>query len=66
MIHDLNIFSDPIVSNPERFLGIEGHIPELDPRSIAVGFGCRIYPGHFLADKTVYLNVAQTLAVFQY
>ncbi|CEJ61367.1 hypothetical protein PMG11_09902 [Penicillium brasilianum] len=64
MMHDPKIFSDPMTFNPERFLGKEGHIPEMDPHSIAFGFGRRICPGRFLADNTVYLSVAQTLAVF--
>lgn len=63
-MHDPKIFSDPMTFNPERFLGKEGHIPEMDPHSIAFGFGRRICPGRFLADNTVYLSVAQTLAVF--
>lgn len=49
---------------PERFLTIDGHGPELDPHNIAFGFGRRVCPGRFLADSTVYLSIANTLAVF--
>src|SRR4051794_11852341 len=45
--------------NPDRFLGAQ---PEPDP-TIAFGFGRRICPGRVLADSTVYLSIAQSLAV---
>lgn len=63
-MHDPEIYRDPMIFKPERFLETEGHNPEMDPHSIAFGFGRRICPGRFLADNTVYLSVAQTLAVF--
>lgn len=50
--------------NPERFLATDGHEPDLDPHNIAFGFGRRVCPGRFLADNTVYLSAAQSLAVF--
>lgn len=49
---------------PERFLGVDGREPELDPHNIVFGFGRRICPGRFLADNTVYLSIARSLAVF--
>lgn len=49
---------------PERFLGVDGREPEMDPRAVVFGFGRRICPGRILADNTVYLCVAQSLAVF--
>lgn len=63
-MHDPSIYHDPMTFKPERFLEAEGCSPEMDPHSIAFGFGRRICPGRFLADNTVYLSVAQTLAVF--
>lgn len=63
-MHDPTIYHDPMTFKPERFLEIEGHVPEMDPHSIVFGFGRRICPGRFLADNTVYLSVAQILAVF--
>lgn len=47
---------------PDRFLGTES---EMDPRNFAFGFGRRVCPGRFLADNTLYLTVAQSLAVFR-
>jgi cytochrome P450 len=49
---------------PERFLKTDGHEPEMDPHSLVFGFGRRICPGRFLADNTLFLSVAQSLAVF--
>jgi hypothetical protein len=53
-----------MVFKPERFLGLDGREPEMDPHGIVFGFGRRICPGRILADNTVYLSVAQSLAVF--
>ncbi|GLI79146.1 hypothetical protein PoHVEF18_007474 [Penicillium ochrochloron] len=64
MMHDPTTYDDPMAFKPERFLETEGHVPEMDPHSIAFGFGRRICPGRFLADNTVYLSVAQSLTVF--
>lgn len=62
MTHDPSIYHDPMDFKPERFLGDK---PEQDPRAISFGFGRRICPGRFLADNTVYLSVAQSLAVLR-
>lgn len=64
MMHDPETYHEPMAFKPERFLEMEGQVPEMDPHSITFGFGRRICPGRFLADNTVYLSVAQTLAVF--
>ena len=50
---------------PERFLSIDGSVPEPDPHKLSFGFGRRICPGHFLADASLFLNIAQFLAVFR-
>lgn len=49
---------------PERFLAIDGHEPAPDPHSFVFGFGRRICPGRILAENALYLNIAQSLAVF--
>lgn len=41
MAHDPEIYSEPFKFKPERFLGVDGRKPELDPRAIAFGFGRR-------------------------
>ncbi|KAJ5606342.1 hypothetical protein N7510_009123 [Penicillium lagena] len=62
--HDPEVYHDPMVFKPERFLSIDGREPEMDPHGIVFGFGRRICPGRILADNTVYLSVAQSLTVF--
>lgn len=64
MTHDPELYHDPMAFKPERFLGIDGKEPEMDPHTIVFGFGRRVCPGRILADITVYLSVAQSLAVF--
>jgi cytochrome P450 len=60
--HDPEVYKDPMEFRPERFLGEE---PEEDPTSYVFGFGRRVCPGRFLADNTLYLSIAQSLAVFR-
>lgn len=47
--------------NPDRFLGAK---PAPDPQNFVFGFGRRICPGRVLAENSLYLNVAQSLAVY--
>ena len=49
---------------PERYLGLDGRAPERDPHILAFGFGRRICPGQALADSSIFLTIAQSLAVF--
>lgn len=60
-MHDPKLFNDPSTFKPERFLGER---PEMDPHELAFGFGRRICPGRILADISVWLTIAQSLAVF--
>lgn len=64
MTHDPETYHDPMEFKPERFLGVDGREPEMDPRAVVYGFGRRICPGRFLADNTLYLSVSQSLAAF--
>lgn len=65
MTHDPEVYEDPTKFNPERFLEIDGKQPEMDPTSVVFGFGRRACPGRILADNTLYLSIAQSLAVFK-
>ncbi|KAI0112261.1 cytochrome P450 [Nemania sp. FL0031] len=62
--HDPDIYRDPITFWPERFLAEGDHEPETDPEKFVFGFGRRNCPGRFLADNSLFLVVAQSLAVF--
>lgn len=50
---------------PERFLTGDEHTPEMDPRTFAFGFGRRKCPGIELAESSLYVTVAMTLAAFK-
>ncbi|KAJ7620462.1 cytochrome P450 [Roridomyces roridus] len=59
--HDPNIYDDPEVFNPSRFL----ETSEMDPARICFGFGRRICPGKLLASETLFITVASLLSVFR-
>ncbi|KDR83471.1 hypothetical protein GALMADRAFT_645322 [Galerina marginata CBS 339.88] len=62
--HDPKVYSNPFKFNPERFLPAKGRTPEPDPREVCFGFGRRICPGLHLADASIWISCATTLAVF--
>ncbi|KAL5040935.1 hypothetical protein BDW71DRAFT_212621 [Aspergillus fruticulosus] len=60
--HDASVYKDPSAFNPARFIG---DAPEPDPSNLTFGFGRRICPGRLLADSSIFLTIAQSLAVFE-
>ncbi|KDQ54080.1 hypothetical protein JAAARDRAFT_410464 [Jaapia argillacea MUCL 33604] len=64
ILHDPQTYANPMEFNPERFLPSPGREAEVDPRTFCFGFGRRICPGLNLADASVFLSCAMTLAVF--
>lgn len=57
--HDPATYSEPMEFRPERFLGDN---PERDPREYVFGFGRRVCPGKVLADMSIWITVAKSLA----
>ncbi|KAF7762119.1 hypothetical protein Agabi119p4_8712 [Agaricus bisporus var. burnettii] len=57
MLHDPNVYSDPMSFNPRRFLGPNA---EPDPRQACFG----ICPGRIMAEASIFISCAMTLAAF--
>ncbi|PFH49406.1 hypothetical protein AMATHDRAFT_147746 [Amanita thiersii Skay4041] len=63
--HDENIYPDAYSFKPERYLRIDNHEPELDPRKFVFGFGRRVCPGGALfAELSIFLNIVNILNTF--
>lgn len=62
--HDPEVYDEPMCFKPERFWPNDGKEVAPDPHTFVFGFGRRICPGRILADNALYLNIAQSLAVF--
>ncbi|KDQ62047.1 hypothetical protein JAAARDRAFT_148681 [Jaapia argillacea MUCL 33604] len=60
-LHDPKTYVNPMEFNPDRYLGKQ---PEQDPRLYCFGYGRRICPGINLANASVFITCAMTLAVF--
>ncbi|KAI0471433.1 cytochrome protein [Xylaria cf. heliscus] len=58
--HDPAVYPNPSDFNPSRYLGPE---PAPDPTKYIFGYGRRICPGRYLANTSVWLTIAQSLAV---
>jgi len=64
MLNDPQTYANPTQFNPERFLAKDGREPEMEPRTVCFGFGRRICPGLHLADASIWISTAMSLAVF--
>ncbi|KAI9571605.1 cytochrome P450 [Boletus coccyginus] len=60
ILHDESVYPDPGTFRPERFLG---ETPQPDPQNVCFGFGRRICPGYHLAEASLFISVAMSLAV---
>lgn len=64
MLHDPERYPDPEKFDPERFLRANAPGTNDDPKFHAFGYGRRECPGMYVADSSVWLLVAMTLAAF--
>ncbi|KAF7343505.1 Cytochrome P450 [Mycena sanguinolenta] len=64
MAHDPEIYANPMIFDPTRFLETNGKGAELDPTKILFGFGRRICPGRLLAETILFLTCSAILSVF--
>ncbi|KAF8066524.1 cytochrome P450 [Lyophyllum atratum] len=72
MLHDPQTYADPDTFNPSRFICCSGHEAERDIYDFVFGFGRRkrrtkrpkLYTGRVLADTSLFIMAAMSLAVF--
>ncbi|KAJ6011441.1 hypothetical protein N7451_002853 [Penicillium sp. IBT 35674x] len=62
--HDPEVYPEPSVFRPERYLPEEGREVEPDPHGTSFGYGRRLCPGRIVADTSLFLTIANTLATF--
>ncbi|KIM82350.1 hypothetical protein PILCRDRAFT_8150 [Piloderma croceum F 1598] len=61
---DSDMYPNPSVFDPERFVPRPGFEVQTDPRKWVFGFGRRVCPGAHFAETTVFVNIAGILATF--
>ncbi|KAJ7164529.1 cytochrome P450 [Mycena filopes] len=61
MLNDPETYPEPAAFRPERYIE---EPTQRDPRTVCFGFGRRVCPGRELAEASVFLCVATTLATF--
>ncbi|KAG8678761.1 hypothetical protein FRC08_017532 [Ceratobasidium sp. 394] len=61
ILRDPSTYEDPDTFNPDRFTGIDA---EPDPEDVVFGFGRRRCPGIHVAQSSVWLSIALTLASY--
>ncbi|KAG8717350.1 hypothetical protein FRC09_014425 [Ceratobasidium sp. 395] len=61
ILRDSLTYKDPDTFNPDRHLGVE---PQPNPEDVAFGFGRRRCPGINVAQSSVWLSIALTLAAY--
>ncbi|KZP25607.1 cytochrome P450 [Athelia psychrophila] len=57
-------YPNPEIFDPERYIPAPGKTVQTDPRTFAFGFGRRTCPGINLADASLFISIAMSLAVF--
>ncbi|KAI0041289.1 cytochrome P450 [Auriscalpium vulgare] len=66
ILHDPAIYANPHEFTPERHLDDGKNVPEMDPLRVPFGFGRRVCPGNGFAMDSLWLLVAQVLAVYTF
>ncbi|KAI0301770.1 cytochrome P450 [Multifurca ochricompacta] len=64
ILHDPDVYPEPEVFKPERFINPDGSVREDPALTTAFGYGRRICPGRHFVDATLFIVVASLLSVF--
>ncbi|KIK55628.1 hypothetical protein GYMLUDRAFT_47600 [Collybiopsis luxurians FD-317 M1] len=64
MLNDPEVYPDPFRFDPERHIPSAGKPVQKDPRHACFGFGRRICVGMHLAENSLWILIAMSLAVF--
>ncbi|OCH84102.1 cytochrome P450 [Obba rivulosa] len=64
IMHNSEVYPEPMKFTPERYLPPHKEGLNPDPRAFAFGYGRRACPGERLADDSLFIVIAMTLAVF--
>jgi len=64
ILHDPDLYPDPEVFNPERFLNGDGTLLDDPVIPMAFGVGKRICPGRHFVDSTLFIVASSVLSVF--
>ncbi|KAJ7761965.1 cytochrome P450 [Mycena maculata] len=63
MMHNPEVYANPMAFDPSRFIASDGHAAEPDP-DVVFGLGRRVCPGKLFGDASVFMACAMTLSTF--
>ncbi len=64
ILHDPEVYPDPFAFDPSRFIASPGKEVQRDPRHACFGYGRRYCAGSHLAEASLFICFAMSLAVF--
>lgn len=64
MLHDPEVYPDPLAFVPERHIATPDQPAQRDPRTACFGYGRRICPGLSLAEASIFCAITMSLATF--
>ncbi|CAL1695170.1 unnamed protein product [Somion occarium] len=66
ILHDENVYPNPLIFNPDRFLKDGVRNPDVPDPEVSFGFGRRLCPGRFMAKESLWIAIASLLATFEF
>jgi len=65
VLHDPDLYPDPEIFKPERFLDADGTFRDDPTIALAFGAGKRICPARHLVETTLFIFISSVLSVFR-